>query len=491
MFKVKMPYKVSEGKAVQVTYTSDEVFEMIRTAGIKFIDLQFTSLTGRFHHTTISANTFTPEQMRDGLPKLDGSSIVGFTDIADSDLILKPDPSTFAIIPWYEENRTARMLCDVYWGGGRGRLSRDPRGVAQRAEEQAGLAGFDFSAWGPEVEFFVFDKIHWDVLTPYKGQSYSIESTEAPWSQEGTGYPMGLQEGYYPSTPSDTLTTFRNECVNILSECFGILCDNHHHEVATAGQCEIDIKYDHLTNSADATQSYKFVIRNVAKKFGKIATMMPKPISMDSGSGMHTNVSLWKNGENIFFDAEGEDELSQTGRYFCGGILSHASSLCAISNPTTNSYHRLVPGYEAPVYVAWSGSNRSAIVRVPKHFKGRGYSDLKRLEFRAPDPSANPYLVFSSVLAAGLDGIKKKLEPGDQVREDIFKMTRAERRRRGIGVLPASLGEALMELESDRDFLCPIFTNDVIDKLIELERKDQRDISIRPHPHEFYLYFDV
>ena len=486
-----MPYKVSEGKAVQVTYTSDEVFEMIRTAGIKFIDLQFTSLTGRFHHTTISANTFTPEQMRDGLPKLDGSSIVGFTDIADSDLILKPDPSTFAIIPWYEENRTARMLCDVYWGGGRGRLSRDPRGVAQRAEEQAGLAGFDFSAWGPEVEFFVFDKIHWDVLTPYKGQSYSIESTEAPWSQEGTGYPMGLQEGYYPSTPSDTLTTFRNECVNILSECFGILCDNHHHEVATAGQCEIDIKYDHLTNSADATQSYKFVIRNVAKKFGKIATMMPKPISMDSGSGMHTNVSLWKNGENIFFDAEGEDELSQTGRYFCGGILSHASSLCAISNPTTNSYHRLVPGYEAPVYVAWSGSNRSAIVRVPKHFKGRGYSDLKRLEFRAPDPSANPYLVFSSVLAAGLDGIKKKLEPGDQVREDIFKMTRAERRRRGIGVLPASLGEALMELESDRDFLCPIFTNDVIDKLIELERKDQRDISIRPHPHEFYLYFDV
>jgi len=486
-----MPYKVSDGKAVQVSYTSDEVFEKIASEGIKFIDLQFTSLTGRFHHTTISANTFTPEQMRDGLPKLDGSSIVGFTDIADSDLILKPDPSTFAVIPWYEENRTARMLCDVYWGAERGRLSRDPRGVAQRAEEQARLAGFDFSAWGPEVEFFVFDKIHWDVLTPYKGQSYSIESTEAPWSQEGTGYPMGLQEGYYPSTPSDTLTTFRNECVNILSECFGILCDNHHHEVATAGQCEIDIKYDRLTNSADATQSYKFVIRNVAKKFGKIATMMPKPISMDSGSGMHTNVSLWKNGENVFFDADGEDELSQTGRYFCGGILSHASSLCAITNPTTNSYHRLVPGYEAPVYVAWSGSNRSAIVRVPKHFKGKGYSDLKRLEFRAPDPSANPYLVFSSVLAAGLDGIKKKLEPGDQIREDIFKMTRSERRKRGIGVLPASLGEALMELESDRDFLCPIFTSDVIDKLIELERKDQRDISIRPHPHEFYLYFDV
>ena len=486
-----MPYKVSHGKAIQKNYSSDEVFSKIQHEDIKFIDLQFTSLPGRFHHTTISANTFTPQQMEDGLPKLDGSSIVGFTSIDDSDLILKPDPNTFALIPWMTENKTARLLCDVYWGGERGRLSRDPRGIAQKAEEYVKTQGFDYSAWGPEVEFFVFDKIHWDVLTPYKGQSYSIESVESPWSEEGTGYPMGLQEGYYPSTPSDTLTPFRNECVNILNEEFGILCDNHHHEVATAGQCEIDIRYDYLTNAADATQSYKFVIRNIAKKYGKIATMMPKPISMDSGSGMHTNVSLWKGKKNIFFDPDEEDELSQIGRYFCGGIINHAKALCAISNPTTNSYHRLVPGYEAPVYIAWSGSNRSAIVRVPKHFKGHGYAFLKRLEFRAPDPSANPYLVFSSVLAAGLDGVKKKLDPGDQVKEDIFKMTKSERTKRGIGVLPANLGEALSELESDRKFLLPIFTNDVIDKIIELERRDQREISIRPHPHEFYLYFDV
>ena len=486
-----MPYKVSHGKALQISYSPDEVFSKIQHEEIKFIDLQFTSLPGRFHHTTISANTFTPEQMRDGLPKLDGSSIVGFTSIDDSDLILKPDPNTFAIIPWMTENKTARLLCDVYWGEERGRLSRDPRGIAQKAEQYVKDQGFDYSAWGPEVEFFVFDKIHWDVLTPYKGQSYSIESVESPWSEEGTGYPMGLQEGYYPSTPSDTLTPFRNECVNILNEYFGILCDNHHHEVATAGQCEIDIKYDYLTNAADATQSYKFVIRNIAKKYGKIATMMPKPISMDSGSGMHTNVSLWRGKNNVFFDPDEEDELSQTGRYFCGGIINHAKALCAISNPTTNSYHRLVPGYEAPVYIAWSGSNRSAIVRVPKHFKGAGYAFLKRLEFRAPDPSANPYLVFSSVLAAGLDGIKKKSEPGEQVKEDIFKMTRSERTKRGIGVLPANLGEALDELESDRKFLNPIFTNDVIDRVIELERRDQREIAIRPHPHEFYLYFDV
>ena len=479
------------GKATQVRYSADEVFAKIKHDQIKFIDLQFSSLTGKFHHTTISADTFTHDQMEDGLPKLDGSSIIGFTSIDDSDLVLKPDPSSYASIPWMVEHKTARLLCDVYWGFGRGRLERDPRGIAQRAEEYLKTQGFDYSAWGPEVEFFVFDKVHWDVLTPYKGQSYSIESKEAPWSQDGTGYPMGLQEGYYPSTPSDTLAPFRNECVDVLNEHFGILCDNHHHEVATAGQCEIDIRYDYLTNAADATQTYKYVIRNVAQKFGKVATMMPKPISMDSGSGMHTNVSLWKNNNNLFFDKDEKDELSQTGRYFCGGILNHARALVAISNPTTNSYHRLVPGYEAPAYIAWSGSNRSAIIRVPQHFKGEKYSYLKRLEFRAPDPASNPYLVFSAVLVAGLDGIKKKTDPGEQVREDIFKMTKTERKERGINFLPANLGEALDSLESDRKFLNPIFTNDVIDKIIELERRDQREISIRPHPHEFYLYFDV
>ena len=479
------------GKATQIRYSADEVFAKIKHDQIKFIDLQFSSLTGKFHHTTISADTFTHDQMEDGLPKLDGSSIIGFTSIDDSDLVLKPDPSSYASIPWMVEHKTARLLCDVYWGFGRGRLERDPRGIAQKAEEYLKTQGFDYSAWGPEVEFFVFDKIHWDVLTPYKGQSYSIESKEAPWSQDGTGYPMGLQEGYYPSTPSDTLAPFRNECVDVLNEHFGILCDNHHHEVATAGQCEIDIRYDYLTNAADATQTYKYVIRNIAQKFGKVATMMPKPISMDAGSGMHTNVSLWKNNNNLFFDKDEKDELSQTGRYFCGGILNHARALVAISNPTTNSYHRLVPGYEAPAYIAWSGSNRSAIIRVPQHFKGEKYSYLKRLEFRAPDPASNPYLVFSAVLAAGLDGLKKKTDPGEQVREDIFKMTKTERKERGIGFLPANLGEALDSLESDRKFLNPIFTNDVIDKIIELERRDQREISIRPHPHEFYLYFDV
>ena len=486
-----MPYKVVGGKPTLTEYSPEDVFTKIKRDEIKFIDLQFTSLPGRFHHTTISANTFTAQQMEDGLPKLDGSSIVGFTSIDDSDLILKPDPNTFAIIPWMTDKKTARLLCDIYWGAGRGRLENDPRGICQNAENYVTTQGFDQSFWGPEVEFFVFDKIHWDVLTPYKGQSYSIESNEAPWSQEGTGYPMGLQEGYYPSTPSDTLTEYRNEVVEVLSENFGILCDNHHHEVATAGQCEIDINYDLMTNAADSAQTYKYVVRNVAKTYHKIATMMPKPISMDAGSGMHTNVSLWKSGKNTFFNKDEPDELSQVGRYFCGGVMEHAEALTAITNPTTNSYHRRVPGYEAPVYIAWSTANRSATIRVPSHFKGEKYAHLKRLEYRVPDPSSNPYLVFSAVLAAGLDGINKKIDPGDPIHEDIYKMSKAERRKRGIGILPGNLGEALDELESDRDFLNPIFSNKVVDRVIDLERRDQREISIRPHPHEFYLYFDV
>ena len=477
--------------AVPLSYKIKDVFEKIKYDKIEFIDLQFTGLTGHFHHTTISAGLLTEEQMKDGLPKLDGSSILGFTSINDSDLILKPDPNTFAIIPWLTQHKTARMLCDVYWDGARGRLSRDPRGIAQKAEEYIVSQGFEHSMWGPEVEFFVFDRVYWDVLTPYKGQSYSIESEEAPWSQKGDGYPMGLQEGYYPSTPSDTLTPYRNECVNILNNNFGILCDNHHHEVATAGQCEIDIRYDHLTNAADAAQTYKYVVRNVAKKYNKVATMMPKPITNDSGSGMHVNVSLWNGKSNAFFDPDDGIELSQIGRYFCGGILEHARALSAICNPTTNSYHRLVPGYEAPVYIAWSSGNRSAIVRVPKHLKGEKYASLKRLEFRAPDPSTNPYLAFAAITAAGMDGIKNKIDPGNQIQENIFNMTKKSRNEQNIGTLPRSLAEALDALESDRKFLKPIYTDDVINTLVSLERNDQKAISVMPHPYEFYMYFDV
>src|SRR5215207_4506576 len=460
---------------------------------IKFLDLQFTSLMGSFHHTTIPANMFRKEDFEDGLPKLDGSSIRGFTSVHESDLIIRPDPSTYATIPWIEKANTARLICDVLSGGSNNRpFPRDPRGIALRAEDLVHKSGYDVSYWGPEVEFFVFDKLEVNTMTPYHSQSYNIVSKEAPWSTDRVGYHLRLKGGYLPSSPADTLMDYRNECMDILSNSFGIICDAHHHEVATAGQCEIDIRYDSLVNAADGVQSYKHIVKNVAAKHDMIATMMPKPIALDNGSGMHVNISLWKDDRNLFFDKNDEyAEISQTARYFCGGIIEHARALAAIVAPTTNSYRRLVPGYEAPVYVAWSTGNRSAIIRIPAHYKGTKFAHLKRIEFRAPDPSCNPYVAFSAILAAGLDGIKKKIPIGDPVNEDIFRMTSERRRQLGITQLPASLREAYEELRSDNVFLKPIFDGDIIDRIIEHEEKEHVELAVRPHPHEFSMYADI
>jgi glutamine synthetase len=329
-------------------------------------------------------------------------------------------------------------------------------------------------------------------MTPYQGQSYHIQSREAPWSTDSVGYALRLKEGYLPSAPGDTLMEYRNECVDVLTNNFGIMCDAHHHEVATAGQCEIDIRFDTLVNAADAVQSYKYIVKNIAKKRNMIATMMPKPIALDNGSGMHVNVSLWNKGKNLFYDSADEyAEMSQTARYFGGGIIEHARALAAIVAPTTNSYRRLVPGYEAPVYVAWSTGNRSAIIRIPAHYKGSKFASLKRIEFRAPDPSCNPYLAFSAVLAAGLDGIRKKKDIGDPVNEDIFKMSPKRRRELGITQLPASLREAYEELESDSAFLKPAFDIETIDRIVAHEEKEHVELAVRPHPHEFSMYADV
>jgi glutamine synthetase len=329
-------------------------------------------------------------------------------------------------------------------------------------------------------------------MTPYRSQSYNIISKEAPWSTEGVGYALRLKEGYLPSAPGDTLMEYRNECVDVLSNDFGIICDAHHHEVATAGQCEIDIRFDTLVNAADSVQSYKYIVKNIAKKHGMIATMMPKPIALDNGSGMHVNVSLWDKEKNLFFDVNDTyAEMSQTARYFAGGILNHASALAAIVAPTTNSYRRLVPGYEAPVYIAWSTGNRSAIIRNPAHYKGERFAYTKRIEFRASDPSCNPYLAFSAIISAGLDGIKKKIPVPDPIDEDIFKMTSQRRMDLGIKQLPATLREACEELSNDREFLKPIFDDEIIDSIILQEVKDHQDVTLRPHPHEFSLYADV
>jgi glutamine synthetase len=285
---------------------------------------------------------------------------------------------------------------------------------------------------------------------------------------------------------------YRNECVDVLTNNFGIVCDAHHHEVATAGQCEIDIRFDTLVNAADAVQSYKYIVKNIAKKHNMIATMMPKPIALDNGSGMHVNISLWDNGKNLFYDsADKYAEMSQIARYFGGGIIEHAQALAAIVAPTTNSYRRLVPGYEAPVYVSWSTGNRSAIIRIPAHYKGDNFAHLKRIEFRAPDPSCNPYLAFSAILASGLDGIKKKKNISDPVNDDIFRMTPERRRELGITQLPASLREAYEELRSDNAFLKPIFDSETIDRIIEHEEKEHVELAVRPHPHEFSMYADI
>lgn len=469
---------------------------------IRFIDLQFTDVPGRLQHITIPAGRFKAGDFVEGVPKLDGSSIRGFSEIFDSDLVLKPDPSTFAIIPWMSpENRTARLLCDVYVGYGGGRLNRDPRYVAQRAEDYALKHGF-FSYWGPEVEFFVFKKVSWDVLNPYRGQSYSIESPEAAWSS-GEGYPIRFKEGYFPASPHDSLTEYRSTVVRLLEDYFGIACEAHHHEAATAGQGEIDMVRDRLVKMADNVMTLKHVVKNVAVQHGMVATMMPKPIFGDNASGMHVHVSLWggdppsarveeKQLVNLFYDAEDEyAELSQLGRYFVGGLLEHSRALTTITNPTTNSYRRLVPGYEAPVFVAWSRGNRSANIRIPVYEKGASNAARKRVEFRTPDPSCNPYLCFAAVMSAGLDGILKKNDPGDPVDENIYHLTPERRRQLGIGELPGSLKEAVECLKSDSEFLKPVFSGELIERIVENGLSEHVQVSARTHPYEFYLYFDI
>jgi len=473
--------------------TREDVMRIIDEGDIRFIDLQLTDVPGKLHHITISSRYLDDNSFTDGVAKLDGSSIRGFSEIHESDMLLRPDPSTFAIIPWsLEGKKTARMICDVYRGYGGGRFSRDPRYAAQKAEEYLRTLGFDASYWGPEVEFFVFDKVEWDVTLPFSGVSYRIISREAAWNSDGTNLPIRFKEGYYPAPPQDSLMEYRNEVSRILSDYFGVEIDAHHHEVATAGQCEIDMKFDTLVRMADKAQTYKYVARNVAFQMGLVATFMPKPIFGDNASGMHVHISLWRDGVNMFYDENDEyAELSQIGRYFIGGLLEHSRALTAITNPTTNSYRRLVPGYEAPVFIAWSRSNRSANIRIPVYYKGRSGAKSKRIEFRTPDTSANPYLCFAAIAAAGADGIKKKIDPGDPVDTNIYHLTPERRRELGIKELPGSLIEAIESLESDRDFLKPVFTDDMIDTMIELERKAYLEIAIRPHPHEFYLYFDV
>ena len=486
-----MTFQLTEkGELVRKVLSTDEVMDRIFKEGVRFVDLQFTDVPGRLRHVSIPSEMMKEEIFSEGAAKLDGSSVKGFVEINESDMMLVPDPSTYGVIPWIEEGiKTARLICDVRSGYGRGKFSRDPRGVAQRAEQEIKRTGFTDSLWGPEVEFFVFDSATWEVSDPFSS-GFKISSRESANEARGTNFPIRFKDGYYPTQPVDTLSDYRSVCVNYMREGFGIYSNAHHHEVATAGQCEIDIYRDELVTMADSVMTYKFVTKNVANRMGMIATTMPKPIFGDHAVGMHTHSSLWKGGKNAFFDPEDTyAELSQTARYYIGGIMEHSRALCAIVDPTTNSYHRLVPGFEAPVYIAWSKMNRSANVRIPAYEKGS--EGAKRVEFRTPDPSCNPYLAFAAITAAGLDGVRKQTDPGDPVDQDIYKLTPEKRRALKVGELPGSLKEAVESLTSDDAFLDGIFPKDLLEVMMELEMDAYRTVAARPHPYEFHMYFDL
>jgi glutamine synthetase len=480
-----------------VPKTGAEALARLKADNVKWVDLQFVDLVGGLQHITVPSYHVTERDFTVGMGKLDGSSIKGFKDINESDMNLVLDPSTYAVLPWYApENKTARFFVDIHEGGFKpGPFSRDPRGVAKRAAKQAKEMGFDTTYWGPELEFFVFDSVR---ITPtptaardsWGGAGFEIQSTEAPWSAGGSGYPIRFKEGYYPAPPQDTLVDFRNDVCTTLTNEFGIEIDAHHHEVATAGQCEIDMKFDELVRMADMVTTYKNVVKMTAKKHGKVATFMPKPIFGDNASGMHVHQSLWTNGITQMFDAnDSYAELSQVAKYYIGGLLEHARALCAITNPTTNSYKRLVPGYEAPVFIAWSKRNRSANVRIPMYEPGN--AKAKRIEYRTPDTASNIYLVQSALLCAGLDGIKRKIDPGNPVDEDLYHMTASKRKQLGVKELPGSLGEALDELEADTTWLDPVFPKDLLEKYVEIKRDEDGQNRMRPTPYEFYRYFDL
>jgi glutamine synthetase len=432
----------------------------------------------------------------------DGSSVRGFKEIHESDMVLKPDPETLAVIPWTGDARqkSAVVIGDIYEAYGSDEPSDVcPRGyVARRAFEAAKKMGY-VSCFGPELEYFVFSsidptKLVWDLWVSPKGgigDSWGAPRV-VPQSPEITpgNFTLRPKEAYFRPPPEDTTVQYRNEVASILEDDFGFQVEMHHHEVATAGQLEIDFKYGKLLETADRTLYYKFVAKNVAKKYGMIATFMPKPVYLDNASGMHVHASLWKEKENVMYDGNDDyAEMSQTGRYFIGGLLDHARALTAVCCPTVNSYKRLVPGFEAPIYIMWSRRNRSALVRVPVYFKGQDFASEKRVEFRSVDPSCNSYLAFSCILMAGLDGIKKKTDPGDPVDEDVYELTDERKRSLGIKELPTTLKEALDEMKSDQ-VIHKALGSHIFDAFIEYKTNDWNQYCLYVTPWEIMKYLD-
>ncbi len=479
---------------------SEQLLQLIHNEKISFIDFWFVDIFGELHNVGMPSYAIDENSFVNGLEKLDASSITGFKSVNDSDMILLPDPNSFKILPpEYDpgHRKNARIFCDLYDGSTseNSRYNRDSRSIAYKASKELKKFRITHTNWGPEIEFFVFDAINvypspYAATHSYGGSGYSIESKESPWAKGNVSTAIDIKEGYYPSQPKDTLEGFRKDVCDDLHNYFGINIEAEHHEVATSGQCEINLVYDEMIKMADHVVSVKNLVKVKAKARNKAATFMPKPIFGDNASAMHTHQSLWNGNSNIMYDENDKlAQLSQTGRYYIGGILSHASALCAISNPTTNSYKRLVPGFEAPTNVCWGLANRSAAIRVPMY--NRNIEKSKRLEYRVPDPTANIYLLEAALLLAGLDGIKNKIDPGDPIEENVYKLSAEKKREYKIGSLPVSLKGALNALKSDSGFLEDVFTKDFIDVYTELKYKEYVAFAQTPTAWEISMYADA
>jgi len=473
------------------TATPNDVLSLAKDADAQIVDFRFCDLPGLMQHFSIPISQFNEAGFEDGYG-FDGSSIRGFQEIQESDMLLVPDPNGAFIDPFLKVS-TLVINCFVRDPVTGEMYSRDPRWIARKAElhlEQTGIA--DTSYWGPECEFYIFDSIRFD-QNQHEGY-YHIGAIEGAWNsgaEEGghnLGYKPRYKEAYFPVPPMDHYPDLRTDMVLNLQKV-GVEVEVHHHEVGTAGQAEIDMRYDTLLAMADKVMKYKYVVKNTARLAGKTVTFMPKPIFQDNGSGMHTHQSLWQEGENLFWDEMGYAQISDMARYYIGGLLTHAPALLAFCAPTTNSYRRLVPGYEAPINLVYSQRNRSACARIPVYYKT---PEAKRVEFRSPDPSCNPYLAFSAMLMAGLDGVKNKIEPPDPIDKDLYDLPPEESAQ--VKQVPGSLEEVLDALEGDHGFMLEggVFTPDVIETWLEYKRTRELDqVRLRPHPWEFFLYYDV
>jgi glutamine synthetase len=468
------------------------VMDKIKENSIEWVDFRFIDLSGKAHHISVPAVEVEEETFVNGVA-FDGSSIPGYKGIEESDMVMIPDPDSVFIDP-FTSHATLVVMCNIHSPEG-DRYDRDPRGIAQKAEEFLQTAGVGTTAFfAPESEFFIFDDVRYE--SGMNKSYYEVDSEEAGWNtgrkEEGgnLGFKVRTKGGYVPVAPTDSQQDIRSEICRLLMDA-GLRIERHHHEVATAGQGEINFRFDTLTKTADNLMMYKYIIHNTARQWGKVATFMPKPLFGDNGSGMHVHQSIFDGDTPLFYEKGAYANLSETAMYYIGGILHHAPALIAITNPSTNSFKRLVPGYEAPVNLVFSKGNRSAAVRIPvAAVTPKGC----RVEFRTPDSTANPYLAFAAMLMAGLDGIKNKIDPRAHgygpLDRNIYELSDNEKKE--IRSVPASLEEALDALEADQDFLTQggVFTKDFIDNYIAFKRSEAKAVAIRVHPHEYSLYFD-